>query len=143
LFGRCSAGADTVRGLDLAGIAWPTCSTDSQLPRFIKAASDAFLERAILAHGFLRQRFGEWSHDRLLAFSCTRSGCCPWCGARCMSHTAAHPVDQIVPQVPVRQSGLSLPIQLRPRTDPAWSEVRRALLGLFRGYPGVSATSIW
>jgi hypothetical protein len=132
-----------VRGLDLAGIAWPTRATDSQLPRFIKGASDAFLERAILAHGFLRLRFGEWGHDRLLAFSCERSGCCPLCGARRMPQMAAHPVDQIVPQVPVRQCGLSLPIPLRPRADPAWSEVRRVLPGLCRGCPGVSATSIW
>jgi len=35
----------------------------------------AGLERSIRAHGFLRLRCGECSHDRLLAFSCTRRGC--------------------------------------------------------------------
>ena len=58
---------------------------------------DAFLECGILAHGF----------------SCKRRGFCPSCGARRMAQSAAHLVDNVIPQVPVRQWVLSFPIPLR------------------------------
>jgi ribosomal protein S27AE len=94
-------------------IAHTEAATGSQLPRFIKDEFDAFLECGILAHGFLRLRCGECGYDTLLAFSCKRRGFCPSCGARRMSQTAAHLVDHVIPQVPVRQWVLSLPIPLR------------------------------
>jgi hypothetical protein len=53
-------------------IAHTESSSGAELPRFIKDEFDAFLERGILAHGFLRLRRGECGHDRLLAFSCKR-----------------------------------------------------------------------
>ncbi len=71
------------------------------------------MQCSILAHGFLRLRFGECGHDKLLAFSCKRRGFCPSCGARRMSQTAAHLMDHVIPHVPVRQWLLSLPIPLR------------------------------
>ena len=46
-------------------------------------------------------------------FSCKRRGFCLSYGARRMAQTAAHPVDRVIPQVPVRQWVLSLPIPLR------------------------------
>jgi len=70
-------------------IAHTEASTASELPRFIKDEFDAFLERGILAHGFLRLRCGACSHDKLLVFSCKRRGFCPSGGARRMSQTAA------------------------------------------------------
>ncbi|NUP84483.1 MAG: transposase zinc-binding domain-containing protein [Burkholderiaceae bacterium] len=94
-------------------IAQTEASTGAKLPRFIKDEFDAFLECGILAHGFLRLRCGECGHDKLLAFSCKRRGFCPSCGARRMSQTAAHLVDRVIPQVPVRQWVLSLPIPTR------------------------------
>ena len=94
-------------------IAHTEASTGSELPGFIKDEFDAFLECGILAHGFLRLRCGACGHDKLLAFSCKRRGFCPSCGARRMSQTAAHLVDQVIPHVPVRQWVLSLPIPLR------------------------------
>jgi hypothetical protein len=94
-------------------IAHTEASTGAELPRFIKDEFDAFLECGILAHGFLRLRCGECGHDKLLAFSCKRRGFCPSCGARRMSQTAAHLVDRVIPQVPLRQWVLSLPIPLR------------------------------
>lgn len=42
-------------------------STGSELPRFIKDPFDGILESGILAHGFLRLRFGECGRDKLLA----------------------------------------------------------------------------
>ncbi len=94
-------------------VAHTEASTGARLPRFVKDEFDAFLECGILAHGFLRLRCDECGHDTLLAFSCKRRGFCPSCGARRMSQTAAHLVDHVIPQVPVRQWVLSLPIPLR------------------------------
>jgi Putative transposase/Transposase zinc-binding domain len=85
----------------------------ASLPEFIKEEFDAFLECGILAHGFLRLRCAECTHEKLVAFSCKRRGFCPSCGARRMVETAAHLVDHLIPPVPVRQWVLSFPIPLR------------------------------
>ena len=45
--------------------------------------------------------------DRLLPFSCKGRGFCPSCTGRRMSDTAAHLVDRVFPEVPVRQWVLS------------------------------------
>ena len=87
--------------------------TGAGLPDFVKDEFDAFLECGILAHGFLRLRCEDCAHEKLVAFSCKRRGFCPSCGARRMAETAAHLVDQVIPQVPVRQWVLSFPIPLR------------------------------
>ena len=87
--------------------------TGASLLEFVKEEFDAFLECGILAHGFLRLRCGHCGHEKLVAFSCKRRGFCPSCGARRMAESAAHLVDHVIPQVPVRQSVLSFPIPLR------------------------------
>ena len=85
----------------------------SRLPDFVKDEFDAFLECGILAHGFLRLRCADCSHEKLAAFSCKRRGFYPSCGGRRMAQTAAHLVDHVIPNVPVRQWVLSVPIPLR------------------------------
>ena len=75
----------------------------------------AFLACGILTHGFLRVRCQECSRERLVAFSCKMRGLCPSCGARRMADTAAHLVDRVLPEAPVRQYVLSLPFALRYR----------------------------
>ncbi len=69
----------------------------------------------VLAHGFLRLHCDDCGHDRLVAFSCKRRGFCPSCGGRRMADTAAHLVDRVLPQVPIRQWVLTLPYPLRYR----------------------------
>ena len=59
------------------------------LPPFVKDEFDAFLERGILAQGFLRLRCDDCGHDKLVAFSCKRRGFYPSCGARRMAQTTA------------------------------------------------------
>ena len=44
---------------------------------FVKDEFDAFLERGIPAHSFLRLRCGDCGHDKLVAFSCKRRGSLP------------------------------------------------------------------
>ena len=58
--------------------------------------------------------------DRLVAFSCKRRGFCPSCGGRRTAERAAHLVDHVFPNVPVRQWVLSLPYRLRYRL--AWDQ---------------------
>jgi len=84
------------------------------VPRFVERELRAFLDCGILARGFLRVRCKACGDDRLVAFSCKGRGFCPSCTSRRMSDTAAHLVDRVFPEAPVRQWVLS-PIPLRYR----------------------------
>ena len=70
-------------------------------------------ECGILAHGFCRVRCATCSKDALVAFSCKGRGFCPSCGTRRMVDTAAHLVERVLPDVPVRQWVLALPHRIR------------------------------
>ncbi len=99
--------------------------------RFVERELRAYLDCGILAHGFLRLHCDTCGRDRLLAFSCKGRALCPSCGGRRMADTAAHLVDCVLPEVPVRQWVLTLPYPLRYRC--AWdakltSEVLRAFM---------------
>jgi hypothetical protein len=99
--------------------------------RFIEQELRAYLRCGILAHGFLRLRCDDCGHDRLVAFSCKRRGFCPSCGGRRMADTAAHLVDRVLPEAPIRQWVLTLPYPLRYRCaydSRLASEVIRAFL---------------
>ena len=83
------------------------------LPRFAEREFRRFLACGILAHGFARVRCPRCGLDELVAFSCKGRGFCPSCCARRMSETAAHLVDRVLPEVPVRQWVLTFPFPLR------------------------------
>ena len=97
------------------------------LPRFVDDEFGAFLRCGFLAGGFARFRCGDCRTERLVAFSCKGRGFCPSCGGRRMAERAAHLVDHVLPDVPVRQWVLTLPHRLRyllawrPRPVPAVS----------------------
>ena len=65
--------------------------------------------------GFLRLslRCEQCDAEKLVAFSCKKRGFCPSCGARRMAETAALLADEILPERPLRQWVLSLPMALR------------------------------
>lgn len=88
---------------------------DRPAPPFIEQELRAFLRCGVLEHGFLRLRCDECHLERLVPFSCKRRGFCPSCGGRRMADTAAHLVDRVLPEVPVRQWVLTLPYPLRYR----------------------------
>jgi hypothetical protein len=90
-------------------------SRDQYPPRFVDQELRSFLRCGVLAHGFLRLHSEACGHDRLVAFSCKRRGSCPSCGGRRMADTAAHPVDRVLPEVPIRQWVLTLLYPLRYR----------------------------
>ncbi|MGB5446583.1 MAG: IS91 family transposase [Psychromonas sp.] len=83
------------------------------IPRYIQQEFDDFLRCSRLEYGFLRVRCESCHHEHLVPFSCKRRGFCPSCGARRMVESAALLVDEIFPEVPVRQWVLSFPFQLR------------------------------
>ncbi len=110
---------------------------DHPVPHFVEQELRAYLRCGILAHGFLRIHCDACRLDRLVPFSCKRRGFCPSCGGRRMADTAAHLVDCVLPEVPIRQWVLTLPYPLRYRCAydaTLTSHVLRAFLrALFAG----------
>jgi hypothetical protein len=88
---------------------------DRAIPRFVERELRSYLECGLPAFGFVRLRCKRCGHERLLPFSCKGRGFCPSCVGRRMADTAAHLVDRVIPEVPVRQWVLSLPHPLRYR----------------------------
>jgi hypothetical protein len=101
-----------------------------RLPRFIVDEFEAFLRCGSLAGGFARFRCDGCGLDRLVPFSCKGRAVCPSCGGRRMAERAAHLVDHVFPEVPVRQWVLSLPPRIRYVL--AWDHALcRAVVGIF------------
>jgi hypothetical protein len=97
------------------------------VPRFVERELRAFLDCGVLARGFLRIHCDACRLDPAVPFSCKCRGFCPSCGGRHMADTAAHLVDRVFPEVPVRQWVLSLPFALRYRLAYDSSLVRNIL----------------
>jgi hypothetical protein len=85
------------------------------VPRFVERELRGFLDCGVLARGFVRVHCDVCRMDRVVAYSCKHRGFCPSCGGRRMAETAAHLVDHVFPEVPVRQWVLSVPFHLRYR----------------------------
>ena len=83
------------------------------LPHFVKEEFDAYLKCGRLEYGFLRVKCDACRYEKLVAFSCKRRGFCTSCGARRMAETAAHLVEHVLPEQPIRQWVLSFPYPLR------------------------------
>ena len=83
------------------------------LPAFVKREFDDYLKCGLLENGFLRVKCDACSHEHLVAFSCKRRGFCPSCGARRMIESAAHLIDHVLPEQPIRQWVLTFPYPLR------------------------------
>ena len=85
------------------------------VPGFVERELRSFLDCGILARGFLRVHCDACRLDRVVPYSCKCRGFCPSCSGRRMADTAAHLVDRVFPEVPVRQWVLSVPFALRYR----------------------------
>lgn len=84
-----------------------------RLPRYVEQELRRYLRCGILAHGFLRVVCSTCRCEMLVAFSCKCRATCPSCGVRRASGTAAHLVDEVLPDVPVRQWVLTAPHDVR------------------------------
>ncbi|MBU0754637.1 MAG: transposase zinc-binding domain-containing protein [Planctomycetes bacterium] len=82
-------------------------------PGFVKLELEAYLDCGILARGFCRFQCEQCGRDELVAFSCKGCGFCPSCAGRRMSEEAAHLVDHVLPEVPMRQWVLTVPRRVR------------------------------
>jgi len=100
------------------------------LPKFVERAFQDFLTCGCLAAGFARFRCAACRHEQFVAFSCKGRGFCPSCGGRRMTERAAHLVDHVFPDVPVRQWVLTLPSRVRYAL--AWDHALcRAVVAVF------------
>ncbi len=89
-------------------------STDKlPFPMHVFQEVDSYLGCGILANGFVRIKCESCQHEKLVAFSCKKRGFCPSCGGRRMNEVAMHLVDNVFPNVPVRQWVLSFPFSVR------------------------------
>jgi len=88
-------------------------AADDAPPWYVEEDFRRYLDCGLFCRGFARARCAACGHDFLLAYSCAARGICPSCGARHMAETAAHLVEHVFPQVPVRQWVVSLPKRLR------------------------------
>jgi hypothetical protein len=118
------------------------------VPRFVERELRSFLDCGILARGFLRVHCDVCRLDRVVPYSCKCRGFCPSCCGRRMADTAAHLVDRVLPEVPVRQWVLSVPFALRYRLAYDSSLVRdvlqifgRAVFGSIRRRAGIPASN--
>jgi len=100
------------------------------LPHFVERELRTFLGCGVMASGFARCRCMGCAREILVAFSCKGRGFCPACCGRRMAVLAAHLVDGVLGDLPVRQWVLTLPHRLRYALayDPP---LCRAVLGVF------------
>jgi len=85
----------------------------SSLPRHVRREFTRFMDCGILARGFCRVFCPDCGQSELVAYSCKARSVCPSCTGRRMAEVAAHLVDHVFPEVPVRQWVLSLPHRVR------------------------------
>src|SRR5262249_37269851 len=83
------------------------------LPRYVEEELRRYLRCGILAHGFVRVACSTCGEEMVVAYACKCRGACPSCSARRMCGTAAHLVDHVLPDVPVRQWVLTAPFEVR------------------------------
>jgi hypothetical protein len=88
---------------------------DVRLPKHAKKELDAYLDCGLLCRGFARIRCGACDESRLVAFSCKGRGFCPSCLGRRMCATAANLVEDVLPEVALRQWVLTFPFPWRRR----------------------------
>jgi len=85
---------------------------DRPVPLYVRRELEGFLDCGLLERGAVRLRCPACGFDRLIAFSC-KGRLCPSCAARRMAETAANLVDDLLPDVPLRQWVQTVPVPLR------------------------------
>ncbi len=91
-------------------------------PSHVRREFERYLSCGAMCCGFARLKCRSCQRERLVAFSCKGRAICPSCVGRKMADSAAHLVDNVLPQAPYRQWTLSLPKHVR------WKMVREPAL---------------
>jgi Putative transposase/Transposase zinc-binding domain len=86
-----------------------------RIPKHAKKELDAYLDCGLLCRGFARLRCESCEESRLVAFSCKGRGFCPSCLGRRMCATAANLIEDVLPEVALRQWVLTFPFPWRRR----------------------------
>jgi hypothetical protein len=86
-----------------------------KLPKHAKKELEGYLDCGLLCRGFARLRCEACRETHLVAFSCKGRGFCPSCLGRRMCATAANLIEQVLPEVGLRQWVLTFPFAWRPR----------------------------
>jgi hypothetical protein len=100
----------------LAGIAYtvlPYALLYDRMALAVERELREYLTCGVMARGFARFRCRGCARELLVAFSCKGRGFCPSCCGRRMCALAAHLVDGVFGDLPVRQWVLTLPYRLR------------------------------
>jgi len=105
---------------------------------FVVREFDEYLRCGLLEHGLVQLECSRCGHELVLAFSCKRRGFCPSCLGRRMSDVAAHLVDEVLPEVPIRQWVGSLPWRLRA----ALGYDRKLCADVLRAFVGALSRSL-
>jgi hypothetical protein len=85
----------------------------ANLPFHLKREFDKYLACGVMAYGFARFHCNHCQKDKLVTYSCKGRTICPSCTGRRMSDSAKHLVENVLPDVPVRQWVLSMPYKHR------------------------------
>ncbi|HMI83253.1 MAG TPA: transposase [Polyangiaceae bacterium] len=88
---------------------------DVKLPKHAKKELEAYLDCGLICRGFSRLKCGSCNESHLVAFSCKGRGFCPSCMGRRMCATAANLIEQVLPEVALRQWVLTFPFAWRKR----------------------------
>jgi hypothetical protein len=64
-------------------------------------------------HKLIKKHYRQVIKDKLVAYSCKGRTICPRCNGRKRADTVKHLVEEVIPEVPVRQWVLSMPFKHR------------------------------
>jgi Putative transposase/Transposase zinc-binding domain len=92
-----------------------TAESGVELPRFVRAELEGYLDCGLLCRGFAHLRCEGCRERRLVAFTCKGRGFCPSCMGRRMAQTAANLMTSVLPEAPLRQWVLTVPHAIRYR----------------------------
>ena len=110
---------------------------DVYLPRFVWRELEAIIDCGVVDKGFVRVVCGACKHERIVGFSCKGRAVCSSCVGRKMNELCLHLFDHVVPDVPLRQFVLTLPVPLRilvARDRRLLSAVRTLFLRAVKGF---------
>jgi hypothetical protein len=102
----------------------------ANLPFHLKREFDKYLTCGVMAYGFARFHCNHCQKDKLVAYSCKGRTICPSCTGRRMSDSAKHLIENVIPDVPVRQWVLSMPYKHRLILS-SNNEALRSILGVY------------
>ncbi len=92
---------------------WTDTQSGRTLPRFVLDELHGFMGCGILGRGFAHLYCEACGEHHVVAFSCKARAVCPSCLGRRMSAGAAHLVEHVLPDVPIRQFVVTMPFSLR------------------------------